>query len=369
MNILVSCVPFDGGKSGISVYIRNVVAALKAQGHSLTLIVEQDAAEFFPEYEKIVLPGICRKAVFSMFYHLFILPFKISWKNYDSCLVTAANRRIFCRFPIFTMAVVHDLSQYHVKAKYDVFRMFYIMHVLPFFNRRAQKIIAISRSTANDLEQFWHIPSHKIEIVYNGLSLSDSREINAKSWVSRSGLAKPYILYISRLEAPGKNHIGLIKAYNMLPQELAEKYDLVLAGADWSGAESVHAEANASPRSASIHFTGFVATADMREAYTNASCYVFPSFFEGFGLSLIEAMHYGIPCACSSTSSLGEIGKDAALLFNPEEPSEICDAIAKILSDDRTRRHLVTAGINHAAEFTWEKAAAQIVAMAGKEMQ
>ena len=74
MKILLSCVPFDGGKSGISVWIRHLVAALAARGEKLTLIVEADAAEFFPDFDRIVLPRFCRRALFSMIYHLFILP-------------------------------------------------------------------------------------------------------------------------------------------------------------------------------------------------------------------------------------------------------------------------------------------------------
>ena len=369
MNILMSCVPFDGGTSGISVYMRSVARALSAAGHRLTLIVEKDAQESFSDYDKIVLPGFCRKAVFSMLYHLFVLPFRIRWRDYDCCLLAAANRRVFCRFPIFTMAVVHDLSQYHVKAKYDAFRMFYIMRVLPHFVRRAQSVIAISSSTAEDLKQFWKIPEERISIVYNGLSLRPPKYAPATSWRERIGVNKPYILYISRLEHPGKNHVGHIEAYNRLPGELAEKYDLVLPGREWNGSDQIFAAVAQSPRRGSIHFTGFIDDDDMREAYTHAACYVFPSFFEGFGLSLIEAMHYGIPCACSETSSLGEIGKGAALLFNPDKPQEICDAISSILSSDETRRRLVTAGFKRAAEFTWEDAAAKMAAIAQRSLK
>ena len=83
-------------------------------------------------------------------------------------------------------------------------------------------------------------------------------------------------------------------------------------------------------------------------------------------LPLIEAMHYGIPCACSNTTALGEIGQGAAILFNPEKTSEIRDAICEILTSETTRKHLVTAGIRRAAEFSWQKAAAQMVEIAQK---
>lgn len=359
MKILVSCVPFDGGKSGISVYMRQQVAALAAAGHELTLIVEADAVQFFSGYRLIVLPKWTRRAVFSMLYHLFVLPFRIKWREFDFCVIAAANRRAFCRYPLFTVAVVHDLSQYHVAAKYDAFRMFYIKRLLPFFVRKAQVVMAISRSTAADVTAYWGIPAERVSVVYNGLSLSGQAN-PARDWRSRLGLQRPYLLYISRLEHPGKNHVALIRAYSALPKELAESVDLVLPGAAWNGAEEVYAAAKASPYAEHIHFPGFVASEDMPEAYEEARGYVFPSFFEGFGLSLIEAMHYGVPCACSRTSSLGEIGEGAALLFDPDSVDELRAALETLLTDEAERARLVAAGKKRAAEFTWENNAAGV---------
>ena len=180
MKILLSCVPFDGGRSGISVYLKHLVAALAAQGQQLTLILEADAVSFFPEYPRIVLPRCCRNALVSMLYHLFVLPFRIRFREFDMMILGAANRRALCRYPIFTAAVVHDLSQYHVPTKYDPFRMFYIKHLLPHFVRKAQSVTAISRSTADDLKRFWKIPESRLHVIYNGLSiLPESRERDA----------------------------------------------------------------------------------------------------------------------------------------------------------------------------------------------
>ena len=107
MKILLSAIPFDNGKSGISVYIREVVKALEAQGHELTLIVEDDGAKEFEHFELIRIKK--RRALFSMLYSLFILPWRINWKKYDFCIMLAANRRVFSRYPIPTLAVVHVL--------------------------------------------------------------------------------------------------------------------------------------------------------------------------------------------------------------------------------------------------------------------
>ena len=94
MKILLSAIPFDNGKSGISVYIKEVVKALENAGHDLTLIVEDDGEKEFERFKLIRIRK--RNALFSMLYSLFILPWRINWKKYDLCIMLAANRRVFC---------------------------------------------------------------------------------------------------------------------------------------------------------------------------------------------------------------------------------------------------------------------------------
>ena len=360
MRIFISCIPFDGGKSGISVYIRNVVRELAAAGHELTLLVEPGGDVFFPNHHTVSAPGWTRRAVLSMLWHLIFLPFRLSRKKYDLCLLTAANRRALAFYPLFTVAVVHDLAQYHVPGKYDALRMFYLKRVLPFFVRRAPAVLAISHSTAKDLAHFWRVPEEKIKVIPNGLSLPAATNA-AQNWAARHGLAgEMYILYISRIESPGKNHLNLLRAYELLPEALIARYRLVIAGADWHGSEAVHRAAEASKYRDRIVFTGFLPVEDMEEAYKGAACYVFPSLFEGFGLSLIEAMHYGTPCACSNNSSLGEIGDGAALLFDPAKPGEITEAIARILESPKLAEELVAAGKERVKQFSWRTHASRI---------
>ena len=362
MNILVSCVPFERGKSGISVYTSNVVRELSGLGHRLTLLVEPGMEEFFPEYPKIALPGWTARPLFSMFYHLFILPFHLLLlrRRFDFCIIAAISRRALAFYPLFTVGVVHDLAWVHIAGKYDLMRTIYLARLLPFFVRRADRVVAISRSTAADCEKYWHIPANKMEVVYNGLSPVPPP--SGHDWQPcRQSARQHYLLYISRIEHPGKNHLNLIRAYEQLPDALAEQYPLVLAGADWHGAETVHEYVRNSPRKENIHFTGFLPTEELGTAYAGAAAYVFPSYFEGFGLSLIEAMAAGIPCCCSNNSSLGEIGSGAALLFDPAVPESIAAVLKQILTDQTARTELIAAGKKRAAEFDWKKHAEKLV--------
>ena len=275
MRILVSCVPFDHGRSGISVYIRHTVAVLAAAGHDLTLVVEPEAAPApeFASFPKIVAPGWIRKPILSMIWHLLFLPFRISRRKYDLFFIAAANRRAVLFRPVPTVAVVHDLAAHRMKGKYDRFRTLYQTKILPFFSRRAEFPVAISESTAADMVKFMKLPRERITVSWDGLSLPNVP--SAGGWMKRHGLEPGgYLLYISRLEHPAKNQVRLIEAYGKLPPELSSKFRLVLCGADWHGAEVIRARAADSPLHDRILLTGFLANEDLEEAYRGAAAYV-----------------------------------------------------------------------------------------------
>ena len=297
--------------------------------------------------------------MFSMLWHLFVLPFWIRRhrREFDGFVICAANRRVCAWYPLPTTATVHDLANFHIPGKYSRLRMFYLAHVLPFFAKRAQHLVAVSGATKADMVKYWGCREDDVTVLYNGLprhSTSDSRQPETRN-------PKPEtILYISRIEHPGKNHVRLIEAYGRLPRAVAEAHPLVLAGADWKDAEVVHAAAAKSLHADLIRFTGFVA--DIEALWRETGFYVFPSLFEGFGLSLVEAMARGVPCACSNNGSLGEIAADVAITFNPENVDEIAAALARLIDEPaemRTTR--IARGREHAKKFSWSDHATGLV--------
>ena len=358
--ILVDAIPFDHGASGISVYMRQVIHALEAAGHAVTVLVAPEDAQHFAGSRTLKAPLWASGTLGSIIYHAFWLP-RLLKRGYDFCLVTAANRRFPRKCPIPVIGVVHDLAQCSLPGKYDRWRNFYLNRILARWVRRgALRVVAISQSTRRDLERFWAIPPERIGVIYNGLSLPASE---TTGFLTRHKLtAGQYILYVSRLEHPAKNHLRLMQAYEQLPRELTDRHELVMVGSPWKNTEVLQAYARQSPLHDRIHFTGFARSAELPEAYRSAALYIFPSCYEGFGLSLVEAMHYGCPCCCSDNSSLGEIGKGAALLFPPDSVEAIRDAMQTILEDrDGIRAKLIAAGYERAAQFDWNRHAADIV--------
>ena len=401
MRLLVSCVPYDGGKSGISVYVREVVAALAAQGHELTLLCEPGeelrlgretlddrrgktsrlASDVPCQIPSISAPRWTRRPALSMLWHLFVLPFWIRRHRgeFDGFFICAANRRVCAFYPLPTAATVHDLANFHIPGKYSRLRMFYLAHVLPHYAKKAQHLVAVSGATKADMVKFWHCRADQVTVLYNGLSRGrderdqkDKRDVEGERAIaSISSIANipssSAILYISRIEHPGKNHVRLIEAYSRLPRETAAAHPLVLAGADWKDAEIVHEAAKRSPNAAFIRFTGFVTGEKLAEVWAEAGFYVFPSLFEGFGLSLIEAMAQGIPCACSNNGSLGEIAGDVALTFDPGSVDEIAAALARLLDESAAEREArIKRGFEWIKRFSWEDHAKGIVELLGE---
>lgn len=358
MRLLVDCIPFDGGKSGISVYVRAVVDALAAAGHELTLLAEPGvAARHFPGFRAIEAPACTRRAALSMLWHLLVLPRLLARRraDFDGFLVTAANRRVCRSYPLPTVATVHDLANVHVRGKYSPLRMFYLARILPRYARRADRLVAVSQATADDMAAHWRIPADRVTVLHNGVSPLP-RPAGRPSWIAANGLRpQGYVLYVSRIEHPGKNHVRLIEAFERLDGDL----DLVLAGGDWKDAGVVRARAAASPKAARIRFTGFLPAEDLAEAYRGAALYVFPSRFEGFGLSLAEAMAEGTPCACSSNGALGEVAGGAAETFDPDDAAAMASAMRRLLDEPPPARAArIARGRARAAAFSWTAHAA-----------
>lgn len=358
--ILVSGLAYDDGKSGISEYIQKVVEQLSRIASVDMIILAQDIPHFpikHPSLHFIPVSNRLHRPIFSMLYHLYLLPYKIrKWKDkYDLLFLPAGNRRLMSFYPIRTVVTVHDLSQFHITLKYDRFRMFYITRIIPHYLNLAHVIMAVSEQTKKDMIRFYHIHAEKIIVNYNGFSADKFADsASSEEVMEKYQLAKPYFLYISRIEHPGKNHLNLIKAYELLPPELREQYDLVLGGSDWNGSDVVHQYAEQSTAKTGIRFLGFVPNRDLYALYNQCALYLFPSLWEGFGLSLLEAMACSVPVVCSNCSSLPEVGGDAVLTFDPKDAWDMRNCIMNVLETSGLRNDLINKGFERLKEFSWE---------------
>ena len=216
--------------------------------------------------------------------------------------------------------------------------------------RHADHIIAASECTKRDLMDFYGVEEKRISVVYQGCAPAFRHPLPAEVLAAirkRSGLPPCYILCVATLE-PRKNQKAVLRAAALLPGDV----HVVLVGKStpWQG--EVEACAKGLPGlQGRVHILNHVPTADLPALYQACSAFVYPSFFEGFGIPVLEAMASGVPVVASSGSCLEEVGGKAALYCPPEDHEGMAKAIRDILDDPAGTAARVKAGLEQAGRF------------------
>ena len=367
MKIGITTFGGDGGKSGISQYIINILrefASLEDRPDLEVIVYEDEKGLFVPDPDS--MSPICfgdslRSPVANIAWHQFSLPKLCRKQKYDVLFLPAGNRRLPVSLPCPSVGTVHDFSSIHVKGKYDPARMFYIKRVLPFLARKLTRVLTVSESSKRDIVEYAGVPEEYVTVTPLAADNNVYFPRDGADCIKRIGpkykIRPPYILYISRIEHPGKNHAGLIRAFSILKDTEDLPHQLVLAGSDWDRADEVHRVAEESSHSDDIVFTGFAPTDDLPDLYCGAELFVFPSLYEGFGLPVLEAMTCGIPVACSNISSIPEVIGDTGILFDPYDDASIAHAMRRLLTNPQKMDDCRRRGLERAGKYRWSETA------------
>ena len=231
--------------------------------------------------------------------------------------------------------------------------------------KRANRIIAVSRSTKQDIVKLLGAPEEKIDVIYEAAD-AFFRPIprqQAQSILAEAGKRPPqrFILFVGTIE-PRKNLKTLIQAYKILKDRYRHDVALVLAGATGWLADDVYALVETLGLEQDVHFWGRTANEHLLALYNLAMTLAHPAYYEGFGLPLLEAMACGAPVICSNVSSLPEVVGEAAILISPEEVEAWTAALHRVISDADLRREMGAKGVNRAKAFSWQKAARETLA-------
>ncbi len=242
-------------------------------------------------------------------------------------------------------STLHDLTvwlmpELHTPANVQADQL-YAERVL----RKADGLIAVSENTRQDAIRLLGLKPEKITTIHSGVAPAyfDAAPVRR---------AKPYVLFAGTVE-PRKNLNGLLDAWSLLKPELRAEFDLVIAGPrGWESAPTVaRIDAEATR-------LGYVPERDMPGLFAGATVFAYPSFYEGFGFPVAQAMAARVPIVTSNTSSLPEVARDGALLVDPKSPDEIAAAIMRLLESESERKKLAGYGRASAERFRWEKCAA-----------
>ena len=252
------------------------------------------------------------------------------------------------------VVTIHDLSYFYYPNEFIKKDLYKLKDWSAESVDKAKKIIAVSKTTKKDIMHYYKTSEDKINVVYNGFEKPDSTKTEG-STLSKFKLTKNNnFLYVGTVQ-PRKNIQTLIKAFKEI-RKLHNEYKLVIVGKKGWLYEDIYKLVDESDKE-SIIFTDYLEDDAVVELYKNAYSFVHPSFYEGFGIPILEAMSYNCPVIASINASLPEVGGDACLYFDPDIQKELEDRMIQMIENPAVRKELIDKGKKRIELFSWEQCA------------
>ncbi len=242
--------------------------------------------------------------------------------------------------------IVHDLTFKRYPETVDPTIQLVQEKRLSWIEKESSIIFVDSNSTKDDLITIMGYDENKIVVNYPGVTTQKQPPEKIEATLKKFHLKKPFILTVGKIE-PRKNIKKLIEAYTHIETDV----ELAIVGQSGWDTETKQMYGD----NKKIHWLGYISDEELYALYQSSLFFIFPSIWEGFGYPAVEAMQLGCPCALSNSSSLGEIGRDAALLFDPWQTDSIKHAIETMLNDVDLRNRLIQKGLEKSASFTWKR--------------
>jgi glycosyltransferase involved in cell wall biosynthesis len=263
------------------------------------------------------------------------------------------------------VTTLHDLWFLENQAQCDTWGGKYHRRRLAKVMDQLDGVIAVSAFTAQQATELLGLPAERIFTIHSGVDerfQPPTDEARGQPPLDAQGgqLPHDFILTVSTIE-PRKNMAGLLDAYRQLLERRPDAPPLVVAGmtAKWEGETKWRELLTQPPLNERVIVTGYIPEEQLPALYGAAQLFVLPSFCEGFGFPVLEAMACGTPVVCSRGSALDEIGGEAALRFDPHNAEEMSEALERALTDEALRRECAAKGFKQAAKFTWAECARQ----------
>jgi glycosyltransferase involved in cell wall biosynthesis len=263
-----------------------------------------------------------------------------------------------------TAVTVYDLSFVRFPELFHGANAAYLRLFTCLSCRAAERVMAISYSTRDDVVRSYGVPATRIDVAYPGVdpAFRPLPRRLVESFCHKQGLPETFILHVGTLE-PRKNHITLLKALAHLSIKGSQSgIQLVCVGGRGWFYDEIYAAVERLGLQEQVRFCGYVRAEELPLWYNAATLLAYPSLYEGFGMPVLEAMRCGTPVITSNVSSLPEAAGKAGLLVAPDDVEGLAEAMRSVLTDEERRQALSEAGRAQAAGFTWERAARETVA-------
>tara|TARA_B100000315_G_scaffold212472_1_gene209859 strand:- start:2068 stop:3189 length:1122 start_codon:yes stop_codon:yes gene_type:complete len=254
-----------------------------------------------------------------------------------------------------TIATIHDIAFFLYPDMEPLKFRIYMRCMIKAITKRADLIIAVSASTKSDLVNILNVPEEKIRVVHSAVNEKYYKLEHKNSSIKKKyNINKNYFLFVGDL-LPRKNISKLFEAFSLLPERIKNEYQIVIVGGRKYSFKRIENTLKENNLTSSVIFTGYINEEDILLLYNSADIFVFPSFYEGFGFPILEAMSCGVPVITSNVSSMPEIAGDAAILIDPNDSEELAGAISTLVDDADLRQKKIEAGFKRANLFSLKK--------------
>ena len=279
-------------------------------------------------------------------------------KKYKADVFLSTDGYLSLSTDIPSIAVIHDLNFEHYPKDLPFLDLWYYKRYFPKFARKAERIITVSNYSKEDIHRLYNIPSTNIDVAYNGvndvyraLTIKDQEII--RSEVSNN---EKYFVFVGALH-PRKNLIGLFKAFDYYKKNTNNNTKLVIVGSKQWWTKPIQNAYNNMEFKDDVIYTGHLSSERLNEVIASAIALVYVSYFEGFGIPIIEAFKTQTAVITSNVTSMPEVAGDAALIVDPFDYKDIASAMIKIDSDTELRKKLIAKGIERSKLFSWDNTA------------
>lgn len=342
----------EHGASGMGYFIRELLVALlkEKQGHDFVVYTSR------PMHKEFV-PGTYRTVRIPQNFVAKLWWFFRMKKEVDVLLFVVPLLPLVVPRSIRSIAICQELANLkfppeHVSEK--IFAFIRDRLLMPTCFARAEKIVAASEATKEDIIRFYGVPSENITVVPDGFQ--DLIPF-APAALPINEAQKPYFFFAGKVK-PRKNVHGIVSAFILFKKRTGADCKLLIAGSYGGGYyERIRQKLKNTGLLSEVYFLGYVTSPHLYTLYKNALACVYPSLNEGFGMPILEAMNLGTPVITSSISSLPEVAGGAAILVDPYNAEDISRAMEKLCSDPALRADLIQKGLVRAKLFSWAKTA------------
>ena len=297
-----------------------------------------------------------RHPILTEFYFRKVIP--ITLKKLKADIFFSPDGWVPIKTDIPVHTVIHDLNFEHFPEFLPKYALKHYKKCFPKYAHKASRIATVSEYTKQDIHNTYNIPLDNIDVVYNGANdiYTPIPEREQQKIRNQYTGGEEFFIFVSSIH-PRKNFENTLEAFYKFKDKTGAKTKFIVVGSVMFKSPSLKKVLEKTKHRTDIIFMGHVDLKTLHKLLASAISLLYVSFFEGFGIPIVEAMKCGIPVITSNTTSMPEVAGDAALIVNPHNPDEIAFAMEKIISDKELKNKLINKGLERSKNFSWDKTA------------